>query len=109
MKTKLFLIALIATFATLPSFASDVLTPEHSTSETYLKNYGHSETMIEMIQKTKAKANGEEYVTKQEQHTAEHLVLVSWVKKVFMYLDPALDNGTFMNHDIKTNPGAHDL
>ena len=56
MKTKLFLTALIATIIALPSGATKVLTPEHSTSEEYLRNYGHSDVMIEMIHKTKAKA-----------------------------------------------------
>ncbi len=109
MKTKLFLTALIVTLIALPSSASKVLTPEHSTSEEYLKNYGHSDAMVEMIHKTKAKANGEAYVTKQNQQLEEDFCLVRWVKKFFMYIDPAMDDNKFMNHDIKINPGAHDL
>lgn len=109
MKTKLFLTALILAVVALPSSATKLLTPEHSTSEEYLKNYGHSDAMVEMIHKTKAKANGEAYVTKQDQQLEEDFFLVRWVKKVFMYIDPAMDDNKFMNHDIKINPGANDL
>ena len=109
MKTKLFLTALIVAMIALPSNASKTLTPEHSTSEEYLKNYGHSDAMVEMIHRTKAKANGEAYVSAQEQQIEEDCFLVRWVKKVFMYIDPAMDDHKFMNHDIKINPGAHDL
>ncbi|MBE7710203.1 MAG: hypothetical protein E7Z93_07145 [Cyanobacteria bacterium SIG32] len=109
MKTKLFLTALIVAVIALPSSASKTLTPEHSTSEEYLKNYGHSDAMIEMIHKTKAKANGEVYVSKQDQSLDDDFCLVRWIKKALMYIDPAVDDNKFMNHDIKINPGAHDL
>lgn len=109
MKTKLFLIALIATFVALPTSATEFLTTEQATSEEYLRNYGHSEAMIEMIHKTRAKANGEAYTTAIDKQLENDFCLVRWVKKVFMYIDPAVDDNKFMNHDIKINPGANDL
>jgi len=62
-----------------------------------------------MVQKTKAIANGEEYQTPEQKQLEEDFVLVRWVKKFFMYLDPAQDNGSFMDHNIKMTPQVNDL
>lgn len=103
MKRKFLLSSLIAFLVTLPSVAGVTVT--ESTEAKYLNNYGYSHATIEMVQRSKAKANGEVYVSASQEQTEKP----SWIKRVFIYLDPALDNGSFLNHDTKTIPGFHDL
>ena len=107
MRIKLFLTALIISFAAMPSFAG--ITPEEASSAGYLYTHGHSAATVDIVQKSKANINGEEYISAEEAKHANHSGFVRWVRRVFIYLDPALDDGTFMNHDIKSTPGYEDL
>lgn len=107
MKIKLLLTALIVTFAIIPAKAE--ITPGEATSPDYLYNHGHSESIVEMVQMTKAGANGEEYVTVDQAKHANDSKFVKWVRNFFIYIDPALDDGNFMRHNSKPTPSIDDL
>lgn len=107
MKSKFILTALIVSFISLQ--ANAIVTPDEITSEENLRNSGYSDNIIHMVQKTKANAKGEAYKTHDQEQLEKDFFLVRWVKRVFMYIDPALDNGDFLNHNIKSNPSPNDL
>lgn len=107
MRIKLLLTALILTFAAMPSFAE--ITPEEASSASYLYTHGHSTATVDIVQKTKANINGEEYISAEEARHANRSGFVKWVRNVLIYLDPALDDGKFMQHEIKTSPSYEDL
>ncbi len=107
MKIRILLTALIISFAALPSRAD--ITPVEASSPDYLRNHGHSGSIIEMVQMTKAGANGEEYITVDNAKHANDSKFVRWVRNFFIYIDPALDDGSFMRHDSKSVPHFDDL
>lgn len=104
---KSFLILILTAFVSIPAFAE--LTIEDTTNPEYLKNNGFSSAFTITVDKVKAQANGEpltEPVEKEEYNEP----FKKFVRRVFMYLDPSLDDHSFMNdHDIHTSPSIHDL
>lgn len=107
MKKEIFLTTLIAAFCTLPACAE--ITPAEATSVEYLKNHGHSQAIVEMVQISKATAHGEEYITEDEAKHANDSTPVRWIRRIFTYFDPALDDGKFLRHDTKNTPSIDDL
>lgn len=107
MKANFLLASLVITLTAIPAFAG--ITPTEATSPEYLYNHGHSSATVEIVQMNKAGANGEKYVSAQKAKEANEPKLVRWVKKVFIYLDPAMDDGSFMQHDINPSPSYEDL
>ncbi len=106
-KTCFLLTALVIAFSTTAALAE--ISVQEVTSPEYLYNHGHSTLTVDMVQKSKAGANGEKYIpATQEEHQNEPK-LVKWVRKFFIYMDPALDNDSFMQHDIKSSPSYEDL
>ena len=106
MKNK-FLIAALILFAALPVLAE--LTIDDSVSKDYLKNHGHSRDAVWATQKTIAATNGEE-LSRPVENEKYNLPVIKQVMWFFRYIDPGLDNGSFMNnHDIDMNSGFNDL
>jgi len=103
MKKILFLIMAISF---LPACA---LTIEETTSYDYLRNHGHSEVLIDAVYHQKTTIDGEKYISMDEQKHQNDFFLVKWIRKFFMYADPALDSGTFYDHNIKITPQVNDL
>ncbi len=104
---KKFLILIITAFISAPAFAE--LTVGDTVNPEYLRNRGYSSEMARMIQKSTAEANGEamDYPVEREEYNQP---VIKFVRRVFMYLDPALDDHSFKNnHDIKTTPNIDDL
>lgn len=104
-KSLLFLI--LTGFIITPAFAE--LTVEDTVSTDYLKNNGYSTAIINTVHKSRAQANGEALSEPVEDERYNQPV-IKYVRKIFMYLDPSLDDHSFMNdHDIKTSPNYQDL
>lgn len=80
---------------------SAVITTEESTSEQYTKNHGYSPEMSRLIDLQDAHINGSEpqYVGTDPAWYADKKV--NFVRKVFMYFDPGLDDGKFGNNKIQ--------
>lgn len=104
-KTFLFLILLGLSFSYV--FAEE-LTIERSGSKEYLHNAGYSAITADMVQRSRAKANGEEYV-KDDENPLYAEQPVKFFRRFWMYLDPSLDDDSFMNHDLHTSPSIYDL
>ncbi len=107
MKIKFLLATLIFTFAVIPAFAD--ITPIEASSPEYLYNHGHSEAVVDIVQFTKAGVNGEEYISSYELKHANDPKVLKWLRNVFLYLDPAMDDGKFLQHDTKPSPSYDDL
>ncbi len=106
MKKRFLTIGLLILFA-LPSFAE--LTVEDTVSEDYMRNNGYSQATINAARKSVAKANGEP-LTEPVEDERYNQPFIKFIRRVFMYTDPALDDHSFMNdHDIKTSPSIDDL
>ena len=106
MKKVLLILSLIG-FAALPACAE--LTVSDTSADAYLKNHGYSQSTINVINKTKAQVNGEP-LTEPVEHEYYNQPLVKWFRKFVMYIDPALDDHSFMNdHEIYSAPSYEDL
>lgn len=89
--------------------ASSKVTVEETTTDEYMQNSGYSSTMVDMANYAKATANGEKYISNREKKLNSYGPVTRFFHKVFSYLDPAQDEGDFMNHDIKMYPQTDDL
>lgn len=106
MKKRLLIIGLTALFA-LPAFAE--LTVEDTVNPNYMKNHGYSSALINAAQKSVAQTNGEP-LSEPIEDERYNQPFIKFVRSVFMYLDPALDDHSFMNdHNIHTSPSYEDL
>lgn len=111
---KKFLSVLFVLFTVnLQSFA--VITPEEATSEAYIQNHGHSEEMSRLIDLQNAQINGTKSVYKEKEawYTSKLPQYmekpVNFVRRTFMYFDCGLDDGKFMQNDIKYTNRWDDL
>ena len=106
MKKILFIAGALA-LITLPANAE--LTVDDTVNGAYLKNHGYSDASIQIVNKKIAEANGEEY-SKPIEHEYYETPVAKYVRKFFMYIDPALDDQSFSNnHQIHTAPNWYDL
>ena len=105
MKKRFFLLA--AALIALPVMAT--ISVEETTDPVYLSGHGHSKDAVDVVQMSKANLFGETYVPSEQAKYANSIAPVRWIRKIFTYLDPALENNEFMQHDIKSSPSASDL
>ncbi len=106
MKKRLIILILTGLFMA-PAYAE--LTVKDATSKEYLQNQGYSEAFVNSLQKSTARANGEPLAEPVEKEYYNQPV-VKAVRKFFMYIDPSLDDHSFMNdHNIHTSPSYEDL
>lgn len=102
-----FLITGLALIFAIPAFAE--LTVDDTISQDYLKNHGYSNAIINTTQKLVAEHNGEPY-TEPVENEMYNQPAIKFVRRLFMYLDPALDDHSFSNnHNINTTPRYDDL
>ncbi len=104
---KKVLTALLSASLVSPAFAG--ITAEEASSLNYLKNHGHSDSIVELVEMSKASANGEAYITMDEARHANDTKFVKFWRKVLIYFDPAQDDGQFMRHNSKITPSTDDL
>ena len=91
---------------TVPAWAE--LTVDDAASPKYLKNHGYSNSSTWAVEKSVANVHGEEL----EEPVKEvyKYPVIKYVRKFFMYIDPALDDHQFMNnHDINPSSVYTDL
>ena len=107
MKKSLLILSLTALFTTLPGYAE--LTTADTVNPDYMRNHGYSSAFIQATQKSIAQSNGEP-LTEPVEKEYYNQPFVKFVRKFFMYLDPAYDDHSFMNdHNIHTSPHYEDL
>ena len=107
MKTKLLLIAILATMVQLQS--SESVSVDEATSTNYIRNNGFSEQTADLINVSKARAVGEEYYTADEAAYKKQNKFVRFWRKLYVYADPAAEDYSFYHHDTDTTPSYTDL
>lgn len=108
MKKILLAISLIL-LVNLPCLA--VITPEDAMSQDYFENHSYSSEMSRLIDLQRSQINGTKplYIEKNDKWNNNHKT-VNFVRKVFIYFDPGLDDGKYgKGHDIKFSTGVNDL
>lgn len=106
MRKNLFIIGLLILIAA-PAFAE--LTVDDVVSPEYMRNKGYSQATINATQKVIAQSNGEPLAEPLE-HKYYGKGFFKAVRRVFTYIDPSLDDHSFMNdHEIRTTPRFDDL
>ncbi len=85
------------------------VTVEESSSPEYLRNRGYSSSMVDMTEYSKASVNGQKYISQDDVEHYYETKFKKGLKRFFKYVDPAIDDGKFMNHDIKLSPSVDDL
>lgn len=106
MNKKFLITGLLLLFA-IPSFAE--VTVEDTHNPDFLRNSGYSDPMIKATQKQVAIDNAEEYELAPVEYKKNSCAFVKGLKRFFIYIDPALDDNTFMNRNITTTPDYHDM
>lgn len=102
---KRFLITSLLLMLAIPAFAE--LTVEDTISRDYLKNHGYSNAFVNTTHKLVAEHNGEAY-TEPVENEMYNQPSIKFIRRLFMYLDPSLDDYSF-NHNINTTPRYDDL
>lgn len=107
MKKILFILLVFILFKS-PSYA--VITTDDVTSPTYIQAHGHSVEMSRLIDLENAQINGvkTKFIGSDPAWYTQN-PKVNFIRKAFMYFDCGLDDGNFMNHDIKFTPRYDDL
>lgn len=106
MNKKFLITGLLLMFA-IPSFAE--VTVEDTHNPDFLRNSGYSDPMIKATQKQVAIDNAEGYELEPVEYKKNSCAFVKGLKRFFIYIDPALDDNTFMNRNITTTPDYHDM
>lgn len=92
----------------IPTFA--VISTDDTTSDEYITNHGYSSEMARLIDLQNKQINGEPSNYKRNEpewwYTNKP---VNFIRNTFIYLDPVLDDGKFMQHDIKYSNGFNNL
>lgn len=106
---KIFLAIIFVLILNLPSFA--IITPEEATSEDYIINHGYSREFYRVLDSQSAAINGTKPKYKSNEpswYTSNKPV--SFIRRVFIYLDPGLDNGKYASgDDIKPQNSINSL
>ena len=105
MKKYLLILGLTALIV-LPACAE--LTVDDTVNKDYLINHGYSSATVRAVNKSIARQNGEPLPEKVEKEYYNQPV-VKYVRRFFMYLDPSLDDHSFMNKDLNTTSRYDDL
>ena len=104
---KLLLIAMIATVA--PMQAQAAISVDQTTNPVVLKNSGYSVKTTEMVSVSKARANGQEYYTQDEIDLEKMHPVTRFLRKLYIYADPAAEDYSIYHHDTDTAPKYTDL
>lgn len=104
---KLLLLMIIAIAAQTTCNAA--ISVDQTTNPTVLKNSGYSTTTTEMVNISKARANGQEYYTDDELAYKNQNWFVKFWRKLYVYTDPAAEDYSLYHHDTKTTPHYTDF
>ena len=96
--------ALFVAFMALPCSAG--VTVEESTDAEFLLNSGYSELAVEDFFMLKNRANGKPVEPLYEKSQNK---FIKACKRIYSYVDPAVDSHDRLHHDIKPYPSCSDF
>lgn len=98
MRKFLYIILLVSMFH-LPCFAE--ITTDEAISQTYIQTHGHSDEMSRLIDLQNAQINCERTKYRSNNPAWYSDKKVNFIRQVFIYFDPGLDDEKFGNHSIQ--------
>lgn len=101
---KTLLFALFISALALPTQA--LVTPEECVTPELIQNQGYSAEMARLVNVRHYQAAAK--VPELDTTTPEYYKKFNWIRKFFIYSDPALDDGSFMRHNIHPTPSVYD-
>lgn len=107
MKTRLLLIAALAIIVQLQSSAA--ISVDQTTNPQYLKNTGYSDALSSDVSVVKARGLGQEYYTQDEVTYKNMTPVAKFLRKFYVYTDPAAEDYSFTHHDTTTVPKYTDF
>jgi len=103
------LLLLVIASAALQIPANAAISVEQTTNPAVLHNNGYSVQTADMVNVSKARANGQEYYTADEAAFKKQNKFVRFWRKLYVYADPAAEDYSFYHHDTDTVPKYSDL
>jgi len=104
---KLFLLIVFMLFCCPVGHA--ILEVEKSTSPEELINAGFSSEFADMVNMQKCRSTSTEFQSIKPVKPYQTTPVYVFFRKIFTYIDPALDDNSFYNHDMKWEPSINDL
>jgi len=104
---KLLLVLTLTAAVQIQSNAA--MSVDQTTNPAVIKNSGYSAQTADLINVSKARANGQEYYTDAEKEYDSQNKFVRFWRKFYVYTDPAAEDYSFYHHDTKTTPDYTDL
>lgn len=103
MKNK-FLLTLLALGFTVPAFA--YISSSDTYSADFLKRSGYSDLSVQMVAHERAKAAN---TTLEPQKKIIKNPILRSLYNAYLYFDPSVEDGQFLNHNINMDPSREDL
>lgn len=103
------IISILCLYMVIVIPVSAAITTEESTSQQYIESHGYSSEMARLIDLQDSHVNGAEPKFKNNDPSWYSDKKVNFVRRVFMYFDPGLDDGKFGNNKIKYTNSYDDL
>lgn len=100
---------LITIAALIPTVAQAAISVDQTTSPAVIRNNGYSAQTADMINISKARANGQAYYAPDEAAFKKQNKFVRFWRKLYVYTDPAAEDYSFYHHDVDTTPSYTDL
>ena len=103
MKNKI-LLSLLVLGLSMPAFA--YISANDTYSADFLKRNGYSDLSIQMITHERAKAAN---ISIEPQRKIIKNKVLRGLYNAYLYFDPAVEDGQFLNHNIHIDPSREDL
>jgi hypothetical protein len=93
----------------IPTMAHAAISVDQATSNAVIRNNGYSAQTADLINVSKARANGQTYQTPDEVVYKNRNKFVRFMRKLYVYTDPAAEDYSFYHHDVDTTPSYTDF
>ena len=103
---KLLLLAIVMA---VPLMANAAISVDDTTNPAVIRNSGYSAQTADAVSVNKARANHEEFYTKDEMAFKKENFFVKFWRKLYVYADPAAEDYSFYHHDTATTPSYKDF
>ncbi|MGN0030402.1 MAG: hypothetical protein ACI37Q_00430 [Candidatus Gastranaerophilaceae bacterium] len=104
---KLLLLVVVSMAVQIQSYAA--ISVDQTTHPAVLQNNGYSAQTTDMINVSKARAQGAPYYSADEVDYKNQNKFVRFWRKLYVYTDPAAEDYSFYHHDTNTVPAYTDL
>ena len=104
---KLLLVMIVTAATQIQGFAA--ISVDQTTSPAVLQNKGFSAQTTDIVNVSKARANGLEYYTPDEEAYKKQNKFVRFWRKLYVYIDSAAEDYSFYHYNTNTTPTYQEL